>query len=124
MVVLEDNEQAGLRRKRRIIINKRKVEICDKLIAGKRIPGFTLKGLAREEGVQPSQIRRWLKDINKLRISCEGRGKYCASLHTGRPNMFQHIDALLDRIRELREAAMPVSVNMVVIMASKLDPEF
>jgi hypothetical protein len=56
-----------LKSPRTFISLHRKIEICNKWTVAKREKTNTLKGIAREEGVAPFQIRTWMKKLLVLK---------------------------------------------------------
>ena len=118
-----DEDHINVPKRCRVFIpNKRKVEICNKLRRGRRLDAnFSLKKLARDEDVDPSQLRRWMKQMPTLLQACHDSKKSKFSVHFGRKTTFPKADDLVDKIMELRESGMPVSTNMAVIMACQMD---
>ena len=54
-------------RTRNFISIRWKIEIAEAAVRGKHSPGFTLRGLARENNLQGNQIRRYIKSLPELR---------------------------------------------------------
>lgn len=106
----------------RAFINlQKKIEICNKWTVAKREKTNSLKGIAREEGVSPNQIRAWMKKLLELK---QGRGSN-VTVHRGRPSSFkQHSKELVTWVLDLRKEGMPVSMGMAILRASQMDSNF
>lgn len=102
---------------------KRKVEVCEKVLKARKDNTDTLKGIAREEELDPSQIRRWLKNYNDLK-KMTWRQQSNWTLHGGRKSSFPKPNDLVSWVLDLRREGMPVSMGMVILKASQLDGEF
>ena len=60
--------------KRNFISIRRKIEIAEAAVRGRSIPGFTLRGLARDNNLQGNQIRRYIKSLPELRRLVHKKG--------------------------------------------------
>jgi hypothetical protein len=99
----------------------KKIEICNKWTVAKREKMNTLKGIAREEGVAPNQIRAWMKKLPELKL---GRGSN-VTVHRGGPSSFkQHAKELATWVLDLRWEGMPNSMGMAILKASQMDSNF
>ena len=90
---------------------------------GKTIPGFTLRGLARENNLQGNQIRRYIKSLPELRRLVHKKGGN-STKHSGRPTSLANAKDLCEWVVNLRREGMPISINMVILRASQLDERF
>ena len=61
-------------RKRNFISIQWKIEIAEAAVRGKNSPGFTLRGLARENNIQGNQIRCYIKSLPELRRLVHKKG--------------------------------------------------
>ena len=119
---LSSDEEAPLvvKSPRAFINLHRKIEICNKWIVARREKTHSLKGLAREEGVAPNQIRAWMKKLLELK---QRRGSN-VTVHRGRPSSFKKGKELVLWVLELRQSGMPVSMGMAILKASQMDSNF
>ena len=90
---------------------------------GKHSPGFTLRGLARENNLQGNQIRRYIKSLPELRRLVHKKGGN-STKHSGRPTLLAKANELCEWVVNLRREGMPISVNMVILRASQMDERF
>ena len=109
--------------KRNFISIQRKIEIAEAAVRGKTIPGFTLRGLARENNLQGNQIRRYIKSLPELRRLAHKKGGN-STKHSGRPTSLANAKDLCEWVINLRREGMPISINMVILRASQLDERF
>lgn len=116
----------------KMLVGKRRttISIKDKIILATRVreirtsdrPGQTIRGLARENNVQPVQLRKWERQLDLL-LQRSPTNKF--SLRTGRPGLLEPIkDDLLLWLSNLRQDGVPVSIKMVALHAIDLNPEF
>ena len=90
---------------------------------GKHSPGFTLRGLARENNPQGNQIRRYIKSLPELRRLVHKKGGN-STKHSGRPMSLANANELCEWVVNLRREGMPISVNMAILRASQMDERF
>ena len=109
--------------KRNFISIQRKIEIAEAAVRGKTIPGFILRGLARENNLQGNQIRRYIKSLPELRRLVHKKGGN-STKHSGRPTSLANAKDLCEWVVNLRREGMPISINMVILRASQLDERF
>jgi hypothetical protein len=119
---LSSDEEAPLvvKSPRAYINLHKKIEICNKWIVARREKTHSLKGLAREEGVTPNQIRAWMKKLLELK---QGHGSK-VTVHRGRPSSFKKGKELVLWVLELCQSGMPVSMGMAILKASQMDSNF
>ena len=61
-------------RKQYFISIRRKIEIAEAAVRGENKPGFTLRGLTRENNLKGNQIRRYIKSLPELRRLVHKKG--------------------------------------------------
>ena len=115
----------------RRITSRRKVTISEKIALATRvreikaslIPNQTIKGLARESNVAPSQLRKWEKQMDDL---LQVRGPTTKhSLRPGRPGLLESVkDALMLWLSNLRQDGVPISIKMLCVHAINLKEVF
>ena len=99
-------------------------------LESQRENGKSHRSVARDLGVDASQLRRWKKQVAKLKEllkRMEGRrlNTTAKSVHNGRKSCLNNIeDDLLMFILENRQQGMSVSIRMVTTKASQLDGNF
>ena len=81
--------------KRNFISIWQKIEIAEAAVRGKTIPGFTLRGLARENNLQGNQIRRYIKSLPELRRLVHKKGRN-STKHSGRPTLLANAKDLCE----------------------------
>ena len=90
-----------------------------------KIEGKSLRLVAGELGVDPSQLKRWEKQQLQLEAKIKERNSAARSIHKGRKSQVDHIgEELLRLIFELREQGLSVSIRMVSMKAGELDSAF
>ena len=109
--------------KRNFISIRRKIEIAEAAVRGRSIPGFTLRGLARDNNLQGNQIRRYIKSLPELRRLVHKKGGN-STKHSGRPSSLANAKDLCEWVVNLRREGMPISINMVILRAAQLDDRF
>lgn len=85
---------------------------------------MSMKAFCREEGIQPSQMRRWGKNLKIMKQSLDITTKKSKKLtcQPGRPSRLEKLrKTLLPCVASLRKEEKTVSVRMVAIRAKKLD---
>ena len=80
---------------------------------GKHSPGFTLRGLARENNLQCNQIRRYIKSLPELRRLVHKKGGN-STKHSGRPTSLANANELCEWVVNLRREGMPISVYLLL----------
>lgn len=111
--------------KRAYITIDEKIELCikaERLVLAEKV--ISLKAFCRQHAIQPSQLRRWQKNLVKLKSSLEATRKKKTRLATmpGRPSRLDKIrDKLLPWIDSLRGDGKTVSTRMVAIRAKRYD---
>ncbi|KAL7569581.1 hypothetical protein ACA910_009553 [Epithemia clementina (nom. ined.)] len=89
-----------------------------------------LRLVARDLGVDPSQLRRWKAQSTRFEEMLSNRkgarvNAAAASVHTGRKSCLHGIEEdLLSFIMESRDQGLAVSIRMVMTKASQLDGQF
>jgi transposase-like protein len=84
--------------------------------------GRSQRSVAQELGIQPSQLRRWLRQEEELK---KANNKQAMTVCKGGTSSIDSIeDELLKWIFELRETGMSLSFRMIVIKAGEHLPEF
>jgi hypothetical protein len=87
--------------------------------------GLSLKEYARQQKVQPVQVRKWVAQLETLEEKALELGGKRASTNTGRESsLATHKKELFQWLFELRQDGMPVSVRMFVLRACQLDNVF
>ncbi|KAG7345984.1 transposase [Nitzschia inconspicua] len=92
--------------------------------------GESLRSIARDLEVDPSQLRRWRSQIPQFEESLTPRhgtsvNAGAGSTHRGRKSILHEVeDKLLEYIWEQREQGLPVSIRMVTAKASQLHASF
>lgn len=86
---------------------------------------ISYRQVAMDLGVDPSQLRRWEQQVDKLRAFHAQRRRGVKALHDGYRSQLHAIqEDLLRYIFESREQGFTVSVSMVAFKASELDGAF
>jgi len=81
--------------------------------------------IARELGVDPSQLRRWEQQSAKLEEFYAKRKRNAKALHDGYKSQLSHIEEeLLEYIFEGCEQGLPMTIRLVTAKASELDDTF
>ena len=81
--------------------------------------------IARELGVDPSQLRRWEQQSAKLEAFYSKRKRNAKALHDGYKSQLSHIEEeLLEYIFEGCEQGLPMTIRLVTAKASELDDTF
>ena len=120
-----EEEKEDPPKKRKFISVKRKVELAEEGIRVLQDADEHLKKFARENNVQPSQIRRYIKELPQLRVALERRRTAPLTMHTGPGSSILHLeDQLYSWFVQKRDAGMTISVNLLVLKASNLDRDF
>ena len=113
-------------KQRRFISLNAKIDLCIKCereVGAEK--SISYLGFCRENCVDPAQLRRWRKDIVRLKRMADNSSANKKTCSTGRPSSLSDVAGdILPWINDLREQGVPVSIRMVVIKISKLKPEF
>ncbi len=88
-----------------------------------RAEGKALKPFAREKGIDPAVIRRWIKSLPTLKK--HSFRKLCKlTMHVGHSPDFSKPAELVEWVQSLRKQGMAVSINMAVLQAGLMDASF
>ncbi|KAG7344198.1 DDE superfamily endonuclease [Nitzschia inconspicua] len=83
--------------------------------------GESLKSVARSHGVDPSQLRKWRKNREKLEMSSKGN----KSLGKGKKSSITHLEELIiGWAHELREVGIGISYCRLQVRACQVDENF
>ena len=85
---------------RNFISIQQKIEITEAAVRGKHTPGFTLRGLARENNLQGNQIRRSIKSLPELRRLVHKKGGNSTN-HSSRPMSLANANELCEWVVNL-----------------------
>ena len=84
-------------------------------------PNRSLKSVARQFGVQPSQIRDWRRKVNQLTLAKRSK----KGLQPGRPSKLLHLqEQLLRWVDEQRKLDIGINYTQVAVKAATLDETF
>jgi hypothetical protein len=87
--------------------------------------GEQLKPLARQYGLQASQLKAWMRCLPALERKAEEGSGRVKTIHSGRPSSLNaHKDTLLQWFYEIRQGGMPVTMRLIVLRVSQLSAGF
>lgn len=111
-------------RKRKAIKVATKVAVA-KAWQEAKATGSNLSAYSRGCGVQPSQMKKWVKDLKLLEKVEKYGGEAHFSTNVGRPSsLLQYKEELFQWLFELRQKGMPVTYRMFAIRAAQLDSTY
>ena len=112
-------------------ISKRYYTVAEKLailaeLKSRRLDGHSsYRQIARDLGVDPSQLRRWEQQSTKLEEFKEKRKRQAKALHDGCKSQLSDIEEeLLRYIFESREQGIAMTIRLVTAKACELDSTF
>jgi hypothetical protein len=111
-------------KKREYIRLEKKISLCIKAeFVVKAEKRMSFRAFCAKEGVQPSQLRRWTKNLLQMKQVVESASITRSTLNVGRSSMLDDKKAeILPWLNALRDTGMAVSNRMVVNRVRKLFP--
>jgi hypothetical protein len=84
---------------------------------------MSLRAFCEEEGMQPSQLRRWEKQLVLMKTATETSSITRTTLNTGRPSVLQlEHDKIVPWINAVRDTGMAVTIRMMTARVKRLVP--
>lgn len=110
----------GAKEGRRFYPLKFKIEVAKKGIEVLKDEGQSFKAFARQKSLQPSQIRRWIKNLPSLK-KVPVKHLRRKTMHPGGRSSLAKSKELVEWVVNLRKEGMAISLNMAVIKALQLE---
>lgn len=127
-----DNSQASLdaplpieSKGRTFLTLKRKIEIAEEGSRVRAAEGESFRKFARENNVDPAQVRRWIDKLPQLKQSVKKGKKAPLTMHAGyRSSIASVEDDLYRWFVQQRDLGLSLSAHLIMLKACALDRDF